>query len=123
MFSRRLTSITIFSRRDDAKIKLRKPGKKQCKQAMKEQKEQWEKMIKESGIKDDEWIEISDWEPPTLEEELLYWKNEAEKLQHHFDYDEKLIKAENERDQLRLRVLHLEIKNKELQYQIDHKLF
>ena len=98
----------IFVRRDDAKIKLEKPKKRECELAKEEQKKQWEELMKTCPIKDDEWIEISDWEPPTVEEELAYWKNKAEKLQHQFDYDEKLIKAENERDKLALRVNALE---------------
>ena len=99
-------------------FKPEKPSKRECELAAEEQKKQWEEMIKSSGIKDDEWIEISDWEPPTVEEELAYWKNKAEKLQHQFDYDEKLIKAENERDKLSLENFDLKLKVRELQFQL-----
>ena len=109
MMSRRhFSTIRIFSRRDDAQLKPEKPSKRECELAAEEQKKQWEEMIKSSGIQDDEWIEIPDWEPPSLQDELLYWKNKAEKLQHQFNHDEKLIQAENERDKLLLRVNSLE---------------
>ena len=120
MLSRSGTYDIFFRKPEPTKLikveKVHKLSRIQCKQFISERlksEEQWMMRfpVDHFDIPSLEELEKEDnpnWEPPTIEEQLQYWQMRADKLEEQIMFDDKRIKAENERDALRLRVHSLE---------------